>query len=368
MRQELSRLGAVLRRKAALGLSPVTAPVMLFIPVGFVLGPLGAGALSSTVLARLDIVISIALATLGVFIGMAAGTGRGESRRLATASSVEAGITIVAVAAVAYSLLVRWAPGAGLAYHAIALVLGICASASAAPVVHDADGGAGRIAARVADLDDVLPIVLGCGVVAMVAAPGRSPMAITVLAAGAGLLAGLIGWLLFERTEGPERDVFVLGTLALLGGSAAYIGASPLLAGFAAGWLWAVTPGHADRLIAGQLHKLQHPLIVLLLVIGGALASPSLLGVWLFAAYVLARLVGKLLGGWAGSRIAPAGVAPADLGAYLLAPGVIGVAFALNVAQVVPEDAGPIVFAVAAGAIASEGLALLVAPAVRGRG
>jgi hypothetical protein len=46
-------------------------------------------------------------------------------------------------------------------------------------------------------------------------------------------------------------------------------------------------------------------------------------------------MAGKLVGGWLASRMAP-GVAPSDLGAYLIPPGVIGVAFALNLQQVAP--------------------------------
>ena len=68
--------------RAALGLRPVTAPVMVFIPAGILLGPAGAGVLSLNVLSHLDPVISIVLATLGVFIGIAAGTQRGAVSRL----------------------------------------------------------------------------------------------------------------------------------------------------------------------------------------------------------------------------------------------------------------------------------------------
>jgi hypothetical protein len=61
------------------------------------------------------------------------------------------------------------------------------------------------------------------------------------------------------------------------------------------------------------------------------------------------------------SRVAP-GVASSDLGAYLITPGVIGIAFALNVLQVASTAALPLVFAVSAGAIVSEMLAVIVSP------
>ena len=61
-----------------------------------------------------------------------------------------------------------------------------------------------------------------------------------------GLAVGISGWLLVERTAPAERAVFVLGSVALLGGAAASLGMSPLLCGMAAGLLWAATPGRSD--------------------------------------------------------------------------------------------------------------------------
>jgi hypothetical protein len=155
--------------------------------------------------------------------------------------------------------------------------------------------------------------------------------------------------------------VFVLGTLALLGGSAAYLETSPLLAGLAAGWTWARTPGETEQVVARHLRKLQHPLVVLILIIAGATLQLSLAGIWLFAPYVVFRTAGKFIGGWMASRLT-AEVSPSELGAYLVPPGVIGIAFALNILQVAPAQAGPVVFAVSAGALVSEILALLVTP------
>jgi hypothetical protein len=89
---------------------------------------------------------------------------------------------------------------------------------------------------------------------------------------------------------------------------------------------------------------------------------PTTAGIWLFVPYVLFRCAGKILGGWTAAKLAPA-VAPSDLGAYLITPGVIGIAFALNLQQVAQDAAAALVYAVSVGAIASEALALVVAPA-----
>lgn len=361
LREALHRIAASFRTRGALGLRPVTAPVMVFIPLGILLGPAGGNIISHGALGHLDVVISVALATLGVFIGIAAGTQSGSVRRLMTASTVEAAITILAVAGATYVLLNAWQMPLGMTYALVALTLGVSASASAAPSVEEHDNLARRVAARVADLDDVLPIVLGGIVLSQLGGSDRAALLDLGLSVGVGLGVAASGLLLFELSAGAERDVFVLGTLALLGGAAAYLDLSPLLTGMAAGWLWAQAPGQTEHVVAAHLRKVQHPLVVILLVTAGASLEVSMAGIWLFAPYVVFRTVGKLTGGWMASRLAP-GVAPSDLGAYLIPPGVIGIAFALNVLQVAPGAAMPLVFAVSAGAIVSELLAVLVTP------
>ena len=356
-----SRFLVSLQRRAALGLRPVTAPIMLFLPLGILLGPSASGILSANALEHLQFVVSIGLATLGVFIGIAAGREGRPALRLFAASGLEAAVTIVIVGGAVLVLLRVWGLPLGLSNGLIALVLGLCASASAAPAVEHEGEPAWQTAGRVADLDDVLPIALGGVVLAMTAATGMQPPGAALLTIGIGLTGGLIGWLLVERAEGAaERGLFVLGTLSLLGGAPAYLHLSPLFVGMVAGWLWVVAPGRCDVVIASELRKLQHPLIVLLLIAAGAAVNRTVPGIWLLAPYVVFRIAGKLVGGWVASRVAP--VAPSDLGAYLIPPGVIGIAFALNVHQVAPDGAEAVVFAVAVGAIACEVLGLFVRP------
>jgi hypothetical protein len=361
----LRHIAATLRTRAALGLRPVTAPVMVFVPIGIAIGPRGVGLLPAEALPHLDVVIALALATLGVFIGIAAGGEGRAARRLLAASTLEASVTIAIVTLTVSLLVETWGMSLALPPWLIGLALGISASASAAPYVPGGENGARRIAARVADLDDVLPIVVG-GAVIVLASGSPQPLgrqvAITI---ALGLGVGATGLLLLEHSEGrAERGVFVLGMMALLGGSASYLGLSPLLTGLAAGWLWAVAPGGSDRVVADELLKVQHPLVVLVLLAAGAHVQPTIIGVWLFAPYVVFRIAGKLVGGWVASRLAPA-IAPSTLGAYLLTPGVIGIAFALNIEQVSPSVADAMVFSVASGAIACELLALAVTPAPR---
>lgn len=365
MKAAVRRIGERLSTRAALGLRPVTAPVMVFIPIGALLGPNVSNLVSVEVLGHLDVVITMALATLGVFIGIAVGGSGPGLRRLFAASTVEAAVTIAVVGGALFFLTGTWGIAAGVPHGLLALALGICASASAAPSTTSHDPSVRRIAARVADLDDVLPIVLG-GVVIVLAARGEEAAAPlrTLAGVGVGGAVAAAGLLLLERTsDRAELGVFVLGMLALLGGAAAFLETSPLLTGMAAGIVWSIAPGRADAIIGEELGKVQHPLVVLLLITAGASLVATPAGLWVFAPYVIFRFAGKLLGSWAASRIAPP-IAPSDLAVHLVAPGVIGIAFALNLRQVAQDD-GVLLFAVSAGAVASELLALFLMPPPR---
>jgi hypothetical protein len=359
------RPALALQRRAALGLEPFTAPVTIFIPLGIAIGPMGLGILSLNALTYLDVVVTMALATLGVLVGVAGARQAPAMPRLAAAASVEALITIIIVAGAVFVLLGRWGVPLGTPALLAALALGVSASTSSAPATAQPGDDMHGVATRVADLDDLVPILLA-GVVIGFASPELQPgFRAAVVAILVGLGIGACGWLLFERSEGEgERGVFVLGCLALIGGAAAFAGGSPLLAGMAAGWFWVVAPGQADRLVAKDLRKIEHPLVVLLLITAGASVRPDLLGIWLFVPYVTFRLGGKLIGGWTASRLAPH-VAPSDLGTYLIPPGVIGIAFALNLSQVAPAMAVPVVGAVALGAVMCELLTLIIVPAGR---
>jgi Kef-type K+ transport system membrane component KefB len=217
----------------------------------------------------------------------------------------------------------------------------------------------------VADLDDVIAVAGGACVVAAVhASSARAVGAVLLVTLVAGLLAGGTGWLLFERAQSDaERTVFVLGAIALVGGAAEYLRSSPLLAGVVAGIVWKRSPGAADHIIRADVGRFQHPLVILLLVIAGALVQFSAVALWLLGPFVVFRLAGKVIGAWLGSRLLEGGTA-AMLAAYLLPPGLLGIAISLNVVQASASPAATAVLsAVALGTLVSELLALVVVPA-----
>jgi hypothetical protein len=353
------------RTRAALGLKPLTAPALVFVPLGAAIGPAGAGWIGSTSLGPLYGVTAVALAALGIFVGFGLRLDRHADRRLLRFASFEALITISVVTVGCAVLLSQWNVRLDANLILLALILGLCASATSAGEVAAGDPPTLRTAMRIADLDDALPILIGGIVLAIGTAQTLSlGLTLAVLNIAAPLAVSLAGWLLFERTHDEgERTVFVVGVVALLGGGAAYLGVSPLLAGMVAGLFWKYAPGRADTIIAEDLRRLQHPLVVLLLIVAGASVQPSLLALWMAGVYVITRVNGKLLGGWMVSRAIPA-LSPTDLGSYLLAPGVIGLSFALAFHMASPSAASAaVVTAVAAGTLASE---LLAAAALLG--
>jgi hypothetical protein len=345
------------QRHAALGLRPTAAPLLGFVLCGIALGPSGLGVLDAPALAHLDIVVSVALAALGVFVGLGLGAMRAkEMAPLGLAALVQVATTIAVVGFGLLALLERWQIQLPLDTALIAVALAISAAASAAiRAAHAPDDL--RLAARLVDLDDVPLILLGALTVTYAAGrPIAMTVAVTVVAA---VLTGLAGTLLFERARNDaERAVFVTGAVLLLGGVAAFTNTTPLLSGCVAALVWQRTAGAADRIIADDLRRLQHPLVALLLIVAGALVEWSLALLWIAAPLVLLRLIGKLAGGAAAARVT--GVPPALLGTVLIAPGVLGIALALNLWQVLGERALLLVAAVTVATMVSELVAALL--------
>jgi len=337
-------------RGVALGLGASPAPSLTFILTGMLLGPQVLAVVTTDVIVRMDPVVSIALAALGVFVGLglAGGSSRGEGRLLA-AALLEVALSVAVVAGLLYVLLVRWAIPLPASPWLFALAAGTCAGASAA--VRARGSGDAAPVARLVDLDDAPLVVLAAMAVAIA---GARPVGhALVLTAGAALCAGVAGWLLFERARSEaERGVFVAGIIALLGGVGAHAGTSPLLSGTLAALLWAWSPGRADPIIAADLRKLQHPLVALLLIVAGASVQWHAAVLWIAAPLVMLRLIGKLLASVVAARVAvvPTGL----LATVLLPPGVLGVAIALNVQQALGTRDMLLLSGVTVAAVASE--------------
>lgn len=351
-----------LHSRIALGLVPTPRPGLVLLPLGMALGPAGLNLLSPSILSYLDPAVSVALAALGVFAGLGLDFRRSREGVLLTAASLEATVTIVIVGAgvlVSHSWFAVSGPPLLLA-----LMFGISAAVSSTASGDSPDQPA-SLATRVGDLDDLLPILLS-GLVLATMSLGFSAAALW-LAAQAALIAlviALAGWLLVAQVSAvSEQHVFVAGTLLLLGGTAAYLSMSALWVGLIGGIFWSLAGGPALDSIERDMRYLQHPLIVLLLLVAGAQLQPTAGVLGLVAVYVLCRSAGKLAGGWLVGRAVVRGV-PSDFGRRLIAPGVLAVAFAVSVLQAgADSEAATMLLAVAAiGSLASELLSVMAHP------
>jgi len=349
----------LLSSRIGLGLSPTPRGGLALLPLGAALGPAGLNILSLRVVNSLDPALWVALAALGVLAGLGLDFRRPREARLLAAASLEAGVTILFVAAAVLAGLARFAPSESSVW--IGVMFGISAAVSAATITEPR----APAAARIGELNDVLPIVLG-GLALAAIHPAGLPRGLPLVAQSTviAFLIALAARLLVERTsEVSEQHVFVAGALLLLGGAAAYLSMSALWVGFAGGLTWRLTGGAALERIERDLRYVQHPLIVLLLLVCGARLEISGPVLGIAALYIAFRVAGKVAGSWLARRTLVPDLPP-DMGRRLIAPGVIALAFALNVLQARADWNGAhVLLAVAAiGSVASELLAVVAYP------
>ena len=348
--------GFSLPRRLALGFKPSRTPGLLWITLGLLLGPASSNVIPSAVLARLDPVVSMALAVLGAFVGSGFVT-HGRAPASVAGAIGQASVTVLGVAAAMWFLLTQWQMTLAVEVTVAALILGLCSAGSAAIHTQEPASPDMMRAATLADLDDV-PIIIA----ASIAIPWLGVVTDTWItlgvAVGAALTIGVAGLLLLSRADSTaERGVVVTGTLLLLSGAAAYITTSPLTAGLVAGMLWqrqmrAATP------TSTHIERLQHPLLALLLIAAGASLQFSWALVWITAPLVLVRLSSKTVGGMLVSPLVR--VSPGLASAALVPPGILGIALAFNFQQVLGSGGTILLSAVTVSTMLSEVLARTV--------
>jgi hypothetical protein len=344
-----------------LGWSATSAPVALLLAVGIGLGPRGINLLTASALTLMSPVIPVALGALGVLVGLGLGEQRPHARRVLVAAFLESGLTILIVSVGMAALARReWGAATGLTWM-LAAASGICAATSLTlPSGRSLEPSSSSV--RIKELGVVLPIIAGAlSIAALHQGPALSAVLLLAHATAIVLLLAVAGWLLLTRAASEtEERVFAISALLLVGGVADALAMSALFTGLAAGVFWRYAGHHPRQTIARDVLFVQHPLVVLVLLVAGASAELSWTAALTGAAYVLFRTLGKLVGAAAASRTAPE-VVPRDVGMLLLAPGVFGVAFALNVVNSIGESAAFLLSAVVVGTIGSDIVAHLFA-------
>lgn len=363
-----SRLGGATGRprgrwvwhRHALGLAASPVPSFVALLAGVALGPDGLNVLTSRVLLAVEPLVAAATVALGMLIGLDAEVrGRTGARHLAGAS-VAGGVTLLAVAA-AVSLVAGVTGWEWAALPYMPLVLGVAAACSSMRSRGDDDPS---VSTRVGNLDDLLPLVVGAGMLAYAAGQSlvggllvlvlTSVLALAVAFAGSLLVSG-------SASEG-ERRVYAAASVLLAAGLAASLSASTLFVGALVAYAWNWSSEAARESLAQDVRYLQHPIVVLMLVIAGAEASTSTPVLVLATLYAVARLAGKVAGG----RIAASIVPGLDrwVGLRFVAPGAAGLASVLMVVHVtrIATVSEPLLGIAVWGAVLSDLLALVVAP------
>lgn len=319
---------------------------------GAVLGPQGLGLLSAGALAAVDPALPVALAALGVLVGFGA-----VASRVATVIACAAGLEAIAVTVTAGAglALAAWlVPDGSLPPWPVPLLGGIAAASSLAlpptPPVGE----------RLRSVE----MYLVCGVIAPLAIDavwlawarqqtviGAASLAVQAVAIA--LVLATAAWLLLRRTASvTEQRVFAVAATLLVGGAADYLSCSALLSGAVAGALWAGLGGEARERVLRDVRYARHPLMALVLLVAGARVEPSWPAAGLAAVYVCLRVGARLAGAAAVTR-AVGGFGP-RAGAALVAPGVFGVAFALNAYRAVGQDLSVALSMVVLGTIAAD--------------
>jgi hypothetical protein len=343
--------------------SPTSAPVALLLTAGIACGPQGINLLSLATLSLLEPVVPVALAALGVLVGLGVGDRRTDHRRLFGAAWLAAGITMLAVSAGFAVMALAVMSSIVKPYWTLILLSGICAATSLTLPAGNPVERRTTAANRVIELSVLLPIVAG-GLTLAWLRPGSSPGQALLVAQAVGVTLALAAaaWLLLTRASSEtEERVFAVSALLLVGGVADALSLSALFGGLVAGVFWRYAGRHPRDTIARDVLFVQHPLLVLVLLVAGARADLSPISLTLGAGYVVLRVVGQLAGGVLAGRVAGV-AAPGNLGLHLLQPGVFGVAFALNAVGVVGPDASMLLAIVVAGSIGSELVALFLLP------
>jgi hypothetical protein len=305
----------------------MTWPPAAFLVVGLALGHHGLNLLTVRPLEFLEPAISMALATLGAFVGLSIEPRRPRLFALSARGGREALFTIALVGIATLAACLFWLRPDFSMWHVAGLVA-VCAAASAAT------------SGEAATIDDAIAVAIGALVLAAVRE--SVPLKLLWLTGGMIAIAGLVafaGWLLIRQTSSTsEQRVFAIGSLLLLGGAAAYLSVPALFFGLLGGVVWNAAGDLPRDRILNDLRYVHHPLVVLLLLVAGAQIELSLEVMSLSVIFVTARLM-------------PKGAA---------APGIIGIALAFETARAAgTPDWGVVVLSVVAvGAILSELLAL----------
>jgi len=338
-----SRLGFGSRR-ASLGIRLFVSAGSHYVLLGLLLGPHGAGLVTRGVTDSLAPFIALGLGWIGLLFGLQFDrqTLKAFTRRehaIVVGQSIVTW-TLVAAGLVGILLLAGRREASSLAAVCAAAAAGCASSPTGAAVVFGSarvSGPYSRLATLATSLDGATGIVF----LAIVYAAVHPPAPVGLVDLGPVrwivvpiLLALLFGWLFLSLSrEKPPPDEFMLFLLAvalILAGTSLSMAASALFTS----WLTGVFIANLSPLrkrVYTALARWEKPVHVLFLLLAGTLLSLSSWYVGLFlAAYLVLRMIGKLLGGQLARPLLEPMSGSERFGATLLSQGGVSIAIAMS--------------------------------------
>ncbi len=297
----------------ALGRRTPLPRVTLLLVFGVAIGPEGLDLLPETVLAWFDLTADMALLMVGFLLG-----GQFTARMLRTSGRAILCVSIAAVV-VTTGIVLAGLLATGVSLEVALLLAGIApatAPAAIADVVREtkANGPFSRTLLGVVALDDAWGLIVFTVCLSLVSVlvglnGHNSAVWLVVRDIGGavvlGLLIGLPAAYLTGRMEpGEPMLAEALGIVFVCGGIAMYFDVSFLIAAMVLGATIANLAKHHTRPFHA-IEGIEWPFMILFFLLAGAslqieaLESLQMVG----AVYVVARIVGRMVGGWAGSRL-----------------------------------------------------------------
>ena len=270
--------------------------------------PQGINLLSPATLSLLDPVVPVALAALGVLVGLGVGDRRTDDRRVFAAACLEAGVTMLVVSAGIAAVALAATSSIARPFWTLVLASGICAATSLTlptgnplepRTTADSRDRARRPAADRGGR-------ARCWRGSVRARPAAPSSWWRKRAASRWRWPPPPGCCLTRASSETEERVFAVSALLLVGGVADALSLSALFGGLVAGVFWRYAGRRPRDTISRDVLFVQHPLLVLVLLVAGARAELSLASLALGAGYLVLRVVGKLAGGAVGRRASSA--------------------------------------------------------------
>lgn len=331
-----------------------------YVLLGVLLGPRVSGLLGAGQVQDLTPIVSLAAGWLGMLLG--------SYFRLPTLALLPPGHVKTAFAealatflAALAALLAIFRFVAGQQWpDAVVLAVTLAAIATlSSPAAVDAFVGRARVRAPILPVlqltarIDALVAVVAFGLVLAVfhqgeVAPTVRPPTATewaVINLAVGVASGVLFHLFLgprgtaEEPEGASRlFVALAGAIVVASGASYYLNLSPIYTNLVLGFILS-NSGSSHRDVTRLLLSTERPVYLALLIFAGAAWSPGSVELLFIApAFVAIRLAARYFGGWmAGMHVAPPELRTPGLARGLLAQGGIGVAIAVNYAQVRPD-------------------------------